>query len=255
MDNLTDINMMNMNMNMNLNNRNNMINIFNNANNMMNNNMNNINNIMNNNINNNMMNLNHLSENLLPNNGSFQSNFNKYIYENNINNNNENNFQNNNSFYQNNINENKIQNNSNININNNPNINNINSEDSNLNFTAKLLKKGNIIDNIKIRIPHSEINQKAENFTDPEIRQIKEICSTQFNFTKPDDSKNDNKISQKLKFKLGGEWFVLICEITNEKNIEDFDFKFTNIKRRNILIFTENFAEKKFRFYICKIRN
>ena len=222
MDNLTDINMMNMNMN--LNNRNN------------------------------MMNLNHLSENLLPNNGSFQSNFNKYIYENNINNNNENNFQNNNSFYQNNINENKIQNNSN-NINNNPNINNINSEDSNLNFTAKLLKKGNIIDNIKIRIPHSEINQKAENFTDPEIRQIKEICSTQFNFTKPDDSKNDNKISQKLKFKLGGEWFVLICEITNEKNIEDFDFKFTNIKRRNILIFTENFAEKKFRFYICKIRN
>ena len=223
MDNLTDINMMNMNMN--LNNRNN------------------------------MMNLNHLSENLLPNNNSFQSNFNKYIYENNINNNNENNFQNNNSFYRNNINENKIQNNSNININNNPNINNINSEDSNLNFTAKLLKKGNIIDNIKIRIPHSEINQKAENFTDPEIRQIKDICSTQFNFTKPDDSKNDNKISQKLKFKLGGEWFVLICEITNEKNIEDFDFKFTNIKRRNILIFTENFAEKKFRFYICKIRN
>ena len=252
MDNLTDINMMNMNMD--LNNRNNMINIFNNANNMMNNNMNNINNIMNNNINNNMMNLNQLSENLLPNNNSFQSNFNKYIYENNINNNNENNFQNNNSFYQNNINENKIQNNSN-NINNNPNINNINSEDSNLNFTAKLLKKGNIIDNIKIRIPHSEINQKAENFTDPEIRQIKDICSTQFNFTKPDDSKNDNKISQKLKFKLGGEWFVLICEITNEKNIEDFDFKFTNIKRRNILIFTENFAEKKFRFYICKIRN
>ena len=88
---------------------------------------------------------------------------------------------------------------------------------------------------------------------DKEIIEIKEIYSTQFNFF--NHSKNDNKISQKLKFKLGGEWFVLICEITNEKNIEDFDFKFTNIKRRNILIFTENFAEKKFRFYICKIRN
>ena len=84
---------------------------------------------------------------------------------------------------------------------------------------------------------------------DKEIIEIKEICSTQFNFF--NHSKNDNKISQKLKFKFNFEWFIFIFEVTNEKNRKDFYFEFTNIKRKNIFIF----IEYKFIFYICKIRN
>ena len=84
---------------------------------------------------------------------------------------------------------------------------------------------------------------------DKEIIEIKEIYSTQFNFF--NHSKNDNKISQKLKFKFNFEWFIFIFEVTNEKNRKDFYFEFTNIKRKNIFIF----IEYKFIFYICKIRN
>ena len=84
---------------------------------------------------------------------------------------------------------------------------------------------------------------------DKEIIEIKEICSLQFNFF--NHSKNDNKISQKLKFKFNFEWFIFIFEVTNEKNRKDFYFEFTNIKRKNIFIF----IEYKFIFYICKIRN
>ena len=84
---------------------------------------------------------------------------------------------------------------------------------------------------------------------DKEIIEIKEICSKQFNFF--NQSKNDNKISQKLRFKFKVEWFIFICEVTNEKNREYFYFKYINFKRKNILIF----IEKKFILYICKIRN
>ena len=65
---------------------------------------------------------------------------------------------------------------------------------------------------------------------DKEIIEIKEICSTQFNFF--NHSKNDNKISQKLRFKFKVEWFIFICEVTNEKNSEDFYLNILILKEK-----------------------
>ena len=87
------------------------------------------------------------------------------------------------------------------------------------------------------------------NFEEKVINDIKEICSSNFNFSKPDDPKNVDIISQLLKQKYKGDWFVLSCHKTPGKAIEDFDFKFTNIKDENTLIFSQN----KFIFYICKL--
>ena len=87
-------------------------------------------------------------------------------------------------------------------------------------------------------------------FTDNQINQIKNICFSSLNLSNLDDTKNDDKISQKLKQKYMGEWFVLICQQKSEKDVLDFDFKFTNINKGNTLIF----SYKNLRLYITKIK-
>ena len=140
-----------------------------------------------------------------------------------------------------------------------PEINNGNNNDSNMNdvqnnevnyelnesldFTQKIINK-------KFGKGPNETNilQKG-NFSQDEINKIKEICISYFDFSKPNDQKNADKISQMIKQNYENtEWFVLCCEKSSGNN-EDFDFKFTYFENSNTLIL----HEKKVLFYICKL--
>ena len=175
----------------------------------------------------------------LQNNNDFGSNFKEYVSVGNPENNNFN------------IMNNNIQNN--INLNEEQCIND-NNDDIN-DYSPK--KKGDtwvkvnqyIQDSIKDISQNSGVLYRGRDYTEEQINDIKEICSSYFNFSKLEDSKNGYKIAQRLKQKYEGEWFFLVCPEINNKTMQDFDFKFTNIERKNMLIFSEN----NFRFYICRL--
>ena len=229
---------------LNINKMQNMPNMSNNLMNINNFNMNNMNQINNNNIMNNnimMINNNLINDQTgLQNNNDFGSNFKEYVSVGNPENNNFN------------IMNNNIQNN--INLNEEQCINNNNNDDIN-DYSPK--KDGDtwvkvnqyIKDSIKETSQISGVLYRGEDFTEEQINNIKEICSSYFNFSKLEDSKNGYKIAQRLKQKYEGEWFFLVCPEINNKTMQDFDFKFTNIERKNMLIFSEN----NFRFYICRL--
>ena len=185
---------------------------------------------------------------------NFNDNFNNNFNNNNFNDNNNFNSNNNNNYFNNNIVNNNIQNN--FNSNNNDLYNN--NQQENMNYTQnnceddrtlKILEKENII---KQNINNFELifNQNG-NFDEEILNEIKDICLDQFTLKNLSETKIDDKIAQRIKQKYGGEWFVLICELSPNKEQEDFDFKFTNIPRKNIIIFTRG----KFRFYVCKLRD
>ena len=201
----------------------------------------------------NNMNLNNNQVNF-QNNKMQSGNFNNYnnFSDNNFNNNNG--FNNNNFFNNNIMNNNNIQNNLNSNTNNlynnngqtNMNLEQINYEDDD---TLKFLRQKQIINQ---NIKNSDvIFHQTGNFDGEILNEIKDICTSQFNLKNLSETKIDDKIAQRIRQKYGGEWFVLICELSLNKEQEDFDFKFTNIPRKNIIIFTQD----NFRFYVCKIQN
>ena len=210
------------------------------------------------------------NNNQMNNNNMHIKNLNQQI-NNNINFNNMINFNNNNN--------NNMNNNMNINININqtgfqndnmagnfkvyysPEINNGNNNDSNMNdvqnnevnyelneddLTKKIVSK--IYKNNSQPLKETNILQKG-NFSEDEINEIKKICVSYFDFSKPNDQKNADKISQMIKQNYENtEWFVLCCEKSSGNN-EDFDFKFTYFENENTLIL----HEKKVLFYICKL--
>ena len=142
-----------------------------------------------------------------------------------------------------------------------PEINNGNNNDSNMNdvqnnevnyelnedgLTKKIVSK--IYKNSSQPLKETNILQKG-NFSEDEINKIKKICVSYFDFSKPNDQKNADKISQMIKQNYENtEWFVLCCEKSSGNN-EDFDFKFTYFENSNTLIL----HEKKVLFYICKL--
>ena len=89
------------------------------------------------------------------------------------------------------------------------------------------------------------------NFNQEEIDDIKKICIDGFDTSIPFDQTNIDKISQKLKLKYEEEWFVLVCEQSSPKDRLNFDFKFSNLDSKDVLIF----SHYNFRFYIGKIKN
>ena len=140
-------------------------------------------------------------------------------------------------------------------------INNGNNNDSNMNevqnnednyepnqandYTQKIVNKAFPESS---QSPKENILQKG-NFSEDEINKIKSICVSYFDFSKPNDQKNADKISQMIKQNYENtEWFVLCCEKSSGNN-EDFDFKFTYLENKNTLIL----CEKKVLFYICKL--
>ena len=209
----------------------------------------------------NIMNSNNIQGNLQENkmqSGNFKiyesNNYNNNFNDNFNDNNNFNSNNNNNYFNNNNIVNNNIQNNFNSNNNdlyNNNQLENMNYTQNNCedDRTLKILEKENII---KQNINNFELifNQNG-NFDEEILNEIKDICLDQFTLKNLSETKIDDKIAQRIKQKYGGEWFVLICELSPNKEQEDFDFKFTNIPRKNIIIFTRG----KFRFYVCKLRD
>ena len=209
----------------------------------------------------NIMNSNNIQGNLQENkmqSGNFKiyesNNYNNNFNDNFNDNNNFNSNNNNNYFNNNNIVNNNIQNNFNSNNNdlyNNNQLENMNYTQNNCenDGTLKILEKENII---KHKINNFELifNQNG-NFDEEILNEIKDICLDQFTLKNLSETKIDDKIAQRIKQKYGGEWFVLICELSPNKEQEDFDFKFTNIPRKNIIIFTRG----KFRFYVCKLRD
>ena len=220
-------------------------------------------------INNNNNNNNHFTDirqnnNQMYNNNMHINNINQQI-NNNINFNNMINFNNNNNMNNNlnmNIGETGFQNDnmaSNFKMYYSPEINNKNNNDTNINdvqnnediyqsneSTMKMLSK--VFPNSPLPLNEINILQKG-NFSEDEINKIKEICVSYFDFAKPNDQKNADKISQMIKQKYENtEWFVLCCEKSSGNN-EDFDFKFTYFENNNTLIL----CEKKVLFYICKL--
>ena len=211
---------------------------------------------------------NHFLTDIQPNNNRMNNNkmhienINQQI-NNNINFNNMINFNNNNNMNNNmNINQAGFQNDNmagNFKVYYSPEINNGNNNDSNMNdvqnnednyqlnesldFTRKIIHE-----NLGIGPNETNILQKG-NFSQDEINKIKEICFSYFDFAKPNDQKNADKISQMIKQNYENtEWFVLCCEKSSGNN-EDFDFKFTYFENKNTLIL----CEKKVLFYICKL--
>ena len=206
------------------------------------------------------------NNNQMNNNNMHIKNLNQQI-NNNINFNNMINFNNNNNMNNNmniniNINQTGFQNDNmagNFKVYYSPGINNGNNNDSNMNdvqnnevnyepnesagFTRKIIHE-----NLGIGPNETNILQKG-NFSQDEINKIKEICISYFDFSKPNDQKNADKISQMIKHNYENtEWFVLCCEKSSGNN-EDFDFKFTYFENENTLIL----HEKKVLFYICKL--
>ena len=177
-----------------------------------------------------------------------------YNNNNNINNNfmnnfNESNFQNNNN--DSNFNMYYGEPGDNINKNSENNIDSNNDELS-LDNNEKYDSTGKVISEI---FPDYNSNKEEEKiiqnggFTEEEVDSIKTICSTSFIVQKPEDQKTVDKISQLLKQKYKGEWFVLSCKKSSKKRIQDFDFTFTNIMKEKTLIFSRNDVL----FYICKL--
>ena len=208
------------------------------------------------------------NNNQMNNNNMHIKNLNQQI-NNNINFNNMINFNNNNNMNNNmniniNINQTGFQNDNmagNFKVYYSPEINNGNNNDSNMNdvqnnevnyelneddLTKKIVSK--IYKNNSQPLKETNILQKG-NFSDDEINKIKKICVSYFDFSKPNDQKNADKISQMIKQNYENtEWFVLCCEKSSGNN-EDFDFKFTYFENENTLIL----HEKKVLFYICKL--
>ena len=107
---------------------------------------------------------------------------------------------------------------------------------------------------LKETIPISnetKIIQRGQDFNDSEIEDIKNICITLFDSAHPYEQTNVEKISQRLKIKYDGEWFVLISEQSSQKQCLNFDFKFSNIESKDIFIL----SHLTHRFYIGKIKN
>ena len=107
---------------------------------------------------------------------------------------------------------------------------------------------------LKDTIPISnetKIIQRGQDFNDSEIEEIKNICISLFDSTHPYEQTNVEKISQRLKIKYDGEWFVLISEQSSQKQCLNFDFKFSNIESKDIFIL----SHLTHRFYIGKIKN
>ena len=147
----------------------------------------------------------------------------------------------------------KINNNNVINKNSSINLNNENSfvENSNKNDTNFSLYYPNDIQTMKVireKIPDvitsggngPKVIQEG-NFKKDQIHKIKNIINS-YKVTV-------EMISQKLKEKIGGDWFVLSYKQDQDAKIEDFDFKFTNNKIEDVFIFSEN----KYKYYICKL--
>ena len=232
------------------NNMNNNMRIMNNNNNNLNNQRNNYNNMNNdkyidknkNSINDNMNNLSNINNpnlgNNIPNMNS-QNHNNQFLMNKN---------QNNNSNMNNNMNIHININNNNNNFPNNQN-NLISNKENNISdktvvYNQENSETFNILNNaIKKNSQEKEVITKG-NFDEKKIREIIQICLKFFDNTNTTTTKYNN-ISQKLKDKFKGEWFVLICEDTEK----DFDFKFSNLKSDDTLIF----IEKNFRFYVCKL--
>ena len=181
---------------------------------------------------------------------------------------NDNDSQNNNNIFGNNyqeyINNNNKMINNNNNANNNQNINENNPinpayyvpDDNNtlslssVDFTKKKITEKNLFKGDITSMSQLKIIEPG-NFNPEEIDNIKNICISEFNTSNPLDQTNIDKISQKLKLKYDGEWFVLICEQSAPKKRLNFDFKFSNLDWKDILIFSQH----NFRFYIGKIKN
>ena len=179
--------------------------------------------------------------------------------------------QNNNNFFGNNYNQyidtniNKMINNNNNHQNNNQNINE-NNQDQNQtlcyqpgdNISDESLSqldntKDFIFNKISCKVPNTnetKIIQRGD-FNDVEIEYIKNICISLFDSLNPYEQTNVEKITQNLKLKYDGEWFVLISKEAPEKKYFDFDFKFSNIEWKEIFILSNS----THRFYIGKIKN
>ena len=154
--------------------------------------------------------------------------------------------------------------NQNINQNNNQNINQnlLNNSDyynpddnntltlSHYGYTKKQFIQKNMINRHQMPENSSTIIQPG-NFNQEEIEDIKKICIDGFDTSIPFDQTNIDKISQKLKLKYEEEWFVLVCEQSSPKDRLNFDFKFSNLDSKDVLIF----SHYNFRFYIGKIKN
>ena len=141
-------------------------------------------------------------------------------------------------------------NNENLNIPNNNITNSLNEEiiPNMLNNSDNYDTGGKIRKAMGIERPIIEETIQKGNFPEEMIGEIKEICSSYFNSSQESTAKI-GIISDKLKEKYKGEWFVLICPKSKEKETEDFDFKFTNMDPKNTLIF----LKKNVIFYICKL--
>ena len=185
---------------------------------------------------------------------------------------NNNDSQNSNNFFGNNYNQYIDSNNNNLANNNNQNNNqNINENNQNQNPPIYFDSGDNILDEtlsqvmdtkkfindkhiLKDTIPISnetKIIQRGQDFNDSEIEDIKNICISLFDSTHPYEQTNVEKISQRLKIKYDGEWFVLISEQSSQKQCLNFDFKFSNIESKDIFIL----SHLTHRFYIGKIKN
>ena len=202
--------------------------------------MNNINNM---NINNNQGNF-----KVYESNNYNDNNFNNNFNDNNNRFNSDNNFLNNNFNMVNNM-ENNFNSNNNLFNNNEQPIIDLNQNNYENSDTMKILKN-HIPKDEDSKYNEIKIHQNG-NFKNEQLDEIIDICTSQLNLNYLRDTKTDDKIAQRIKQKYGGEWFVLICQLSSNKDQEDFDFKFTNITRKNLIIF----SIQNFRFYVCRLRD
>ena len=106
---------------------------------------------------------------------------------------------------------------------------------------------------LKEKIPIKTETKVIQNgdFDETEGKDIQNICISLFDSSHPYEQTNVEKISQKLKLKYDGEWFVLISEQASQNKRLNFDFKFSNLKWEEIFIL----SHLTHRFYIGKIKN
>ena len=109
---------------------------------------------------------------------------------------------------------------------------------------------------ISVVFPENSLKEKETsiiqkgNFPEDKINNIKKICFSYFDFSKPYNQINADKISQMLKQAYENEeWFVLFCKKSPGDAPENFDFKCSYLENKDTLIL----YEKEILFYICKL--
>ena len=137
---------------------------------------------------------------------------------------------------------NRIKNNNNIQFQNNQNINN--------QYIQQNIYNNQVINNQNQNFQDYFIRKGSGMISDDEVSDfIVELCKKSID--KIISEKNDPKFKEQqikyiikyLKQLINGEWFVLVCDVSSD----NFDFKFSNAKEDNIMIF----RYRNYEIYIC----